>query len=88
MGEMERAITGEYPLCENAGCARAFRDIERRVEVLEKDETKEKLWSVLREIQQDLANLKGRQAGYLFAGGFLGAVVGALAAVVAALVIK
>ena len=86
----ERTITGEYPVasCTNPLCTRLFSEFERRIEKLERDETKAKLWEVLRRIEQDLANLKGRLVGYQFAGGLLGAIVGALAATVAMIALK
>lgn len=80
MGDMEKAITGEYPLCSNPVCARMFAELERRIKVIEEDDVKKTLTALAIEI----ANLKGQLKGYLFAGAFLGAVVGALSAVVAA----
>lgn len=83
MGDMERAITGEFPLCNNPGCARTFEDHERRIRDLEKDKTVEELRTLLMSIVKDLENLKGRVAGYMFAGGLIGTIVGAMAAVLA-----
>jgi hypothetical protein len=90
MGDMERTITGEFPLplCPNAGCARAFHDIERRLDVVEKDDTQAEMWKVLRKIEQDLEHMKGRLVGYQFAGALLGAIVGAMAAALVALALK
>jgi tetrahydromethanopterin S-methyltransferase subunit B len=84
MGDMERAVTGEHALCANPGCAQQFRDFERRIRDLEDDETVKDLQKTLTSIEKQLENLKGRLGGYLFAGGLVGTIVGALVAVMAA----
>lgn len=88
MGDMERTISGEYPLCNNPGCARAFTDHDRRIRDLEQDETISRLQVTLTAIQADLAGLKGRIAGWQFAGTMLGAVVGAMAAALVAVLMR
>jgi hypothetical protein len=83
MGDMERSITGEFALCNNPGCARTFQDHERRIRDLEKDKTVEELRTQIGTALQTLENLKGRLAGYMFAGALLGTIVGAMASVLA-----
>lgn len=88
MGDMERTITGEFPLCNNPGCARTFEDHERRIRDIERDKSVEELRALLMSIVADLANLKGRIVGYQFAGGLIGAIVGAMAAVLATMAFR
>lgn len=83
MGDMERTVSGEWPLCSNPGCARTFDDHERRIRDLEKDLSVEELRKEIGQALQQLENLKGRLAGYMFAGALMGTIVGAMAAVLA-----
>jgi len=66
-------------VCENPVCERRFDELERRITALEDDESLEKIWNAVNEIREKVANLNGRIAGYLIAGGLLGAVVAVLA---------
>jgi hypothetical protein len=80
-GEATRT-TGEFPVVECANpavCDRRFAELERRVTALESDEFKREIWNAVNTIRESVANLNGRMAGYLLAGGLLGAVVAILA---------
>lgn len=83
MGDMERTVSGEWPLCTNPGCSRTFADHERRIRDLEKDKTVEELREKIDTALLLVENLKGRLAGYMFAGALMGTIVGAMAAVLA-----
>jgi hypothetical protein len=50
-----------------------FQEIDRRMKSIER------IWETLNTIQKDVANLNGRMAGYLLAGGVLGAALGFVA---------
>lgn len=73
---------GQESQCRNPVCDRRLDDLERRVTDLEDDGFKADLWKVIGEIKVSVANLNGRMAGYLLAGGILGAAVAVLAQVV------
>lgn len=81
--EYARSITGEHEMCPNPLCMHRFRELEARVKRLENDDTIKDLMKTLTEIEKELAGLKGKLSGYLFAGGLIGTIVGALVAVVA-----
>ena len=85
------AITPAYmppiPSC-NPLCERRLDDLEEWRRSTERDETIRELWTVVRKLEQGVANLNGRLAGYLFAGGLIGTIVGALAAILAGQSVK
>jgi len=83
MGDMEAATSGEWQLCNNPGCARTFADHERRIRDIEKDETISELRATINKLALQFENMRGRLAGYMFAGGLVGTIVGAMAAVLA-----
>jgi len=64
-----------------AACDQRFADIDRRLDVIEKAEWRGEIKALSTEmatLRESLANLNGRIAGYLVAGGILGSLLSGL----------
>lgn len=70
----------ESAACPHDACEGRFRDLGRRLELLEDDWRS--MGDALSDIREKLAELKGRMAGYLVAASLLGTAVAFLAAYV------
>jgi hypothetical protein len=74
------ANTGEFPQVHDSQpvCVQRFLQIEKRLDKLERDEWRGEIKGVAEKVDalaQQMANLNGRIAGYLVAGGILGAIL-------------
>jgi len=79
---MPATNTGEFPAApahdSQPVCAQRFAAIEKRLDKLERDEWRGEMKEVSSKVDalaQQMANLNGRIAGYLVAGGILGAIL-------------